>query len=298
MKPIQYNSDSWRARFSARRYRWRRRFLPRRQPKKVFISFGAGPHFDSQYIARDARRLGLFDEVKAYGAADLGERFWARHGPFVKAHHRGYGFWIWKPYLIQRELAALRDDDILVYSDAGAIILSDEGAHTAMAKSFQSVQKLPGGICASQVNFSYQWCKESVFAALEVTNDQDKQKNQYEGGRIICRKNPAAMRVINHWAALVQEQHYHLFDNSPSFLPNHEDFREHRHDQAVFSILMYRYGGEFWQQVHEIFKSSGWLKHEAPFLLRGEDPPDWQKNPDRPPEETRALLRRWAAAHR
>ena len=299
MKPIRYNPDSWRARLYAHRYRWRRRFLPRRKPKKVFISFAAGPHFDSQYIARDARRLNLFDEIKAYGAEDLGGRFWARHGAFIADNRRGYGFWIWKPFLIQRELAALRDDDILVYSDAGAIIRPGEEAHAAMVQSFQHVQKVPAGICASAINFSHKWCKEDAFVALGVTQDKDKQNNQYEGGRIICRKNPTSMRLVNYWAALAWGRHYHLFDNSPSRLPNHKDFREHRHDQAIFSILMHRYGGQFYRGMHTIFLRCSYLMAVwGEFLLRGEDPPAWQKNPNHPPEKMRALFRRWAVAHR
>lgn len=304
MKPIRHNPDSWQARVYARSYRLRRHFLPRRKPKKVFICFSAGPGFDSQYIVRDVRRLNIFDEVKAYGAEDLGAAFWARHGAFVKAHEIGFGYWIWKPYIIQRELAALRDDDILVYRDAGAFVRPDRDARALMQKSFQRVQDAPNGICAPIVlppwnrDKEWTWCKEDVFAALGVTQDKDKQRPQYSGGRFLCRKNPASMRIVNYWAALAWEQHYHLFDDSPSRLPNHKDFRQHRHDQAVFSMLMHRYGGAVWQEELGIFYKFRQLAQCAEFLLRGEDPPGWQKNPHQPSGGERALLRRWAALYR
>lgn len=33
----------------------------------------------------------------------------------------------------------------------------------------------------------------------------------------------------------------HLVDDSPSLLPNAHGFKEHRHDQSIFSLLMHIY---------------------------------------------------------
>ena len=32
-------------------------------------------------------------------------------------HQRGFGYWLWKPYIILRKLEELNDNDILVYID-------------------------------------------------------------------------------------------------------------------------------------------------------------------------------------
>ena len=32
---------------------------------------------------------------------------------------KGYGFWLWKPYIIYKHLCKLNDNDILIYSDPG-----------------------------------------------------------------------------------------------------------------------------------------------------------------------------------
>lgn len=300
MEPIRHNPDSWRARLDGLRYRVRRRLAPRRKRKKVFITFSDGHLYKGKYLAWAVRRLGLFDEVKAYGPQDLGEAFWARHGPFVAVHSRGFGFWVWKPYIIQRELQALRDDDILVWSDAGALLVPETRARPALEKSFRRLQDMPVGLAAAAVNSSYVWCKEDVFAALGVTDETDKKIYQYESGRILCRKHPPAMRVIDGWAALAWERHYHLFDNSPSRLPNHREFKEHRHDQALLSILMHQYGGEYWRQVHEIFYAIGMTEIILPHLLRGDEPPVWREDPNLGEVEMkkREQTQRFAAAYR
>ena len=41
--------------------------------------------------------------------------------PFIN-YKRGGGYWLWKPYIIFRELSKISENDILVYCDAGCII--------------------------------------------------------------------------------------------------------------------------------------------------------------------------------
>ncbi len=291
-------NDVWH-RLSSLRYRVRRRIggitAPRRKPKKVFVTFAAGPHFDTRYIVEDVRRLNLFDKIYGLGPEDLGAAFWKRHGTFVRAHARGYGFWVWKPFIIQRCLRGMRDDDILVYSDAGAIVIPEDGMRARLEQQFQDIEQWPVGLGASVGGRDSRIrCKADVFAALGVTEEKDRAVRQYESGRIICRKHPAAMRIIDLWARLGWERHYHLFDNSPSGLPNHEGFKEHRHDQAILTILMHRYGGEVWR--HGVFQSCGGVKDIARAALVGENLAFLQHDEKLPDaaNRSRATFRRWA----
>ncbi len=267
--------NAWRYRLSSLRYHLRRGIggttAPRRPAKKVFLTFAAGPRFDTRYIVEDVRRLNLFDKIYGLGPDDLGEAFWDRHGAFVRARKRGYGFWIWKPFIIQRCLRAMRDDDILVYSDAGAIVIPEDGVRARLEQQFQDIQQWPVGLggAFAEGYVSPIHCKADVFAALGVQGEQDRAVPQYEAGRIICRKHPAAMRIIDLWARLAWARRYHLFDNSPSRLPNHVGFREHRHDQAIFSILMHRYGGRLWR--HGVFRICTEVKQMALAALAGEE---------------------------
>ncbi len=286
--------NAWRYWLSSLRYHLRRSIAPRRPAKKVFLTFAAGPRFDTRYIVEDVRRLNLFDKIYGLGPDDLGEAFWDRHGAFVRAHARGYGFWIWKPFIIQRCLRAMRDADILVYSDAGAIVVPKGGVRARLEQQFQDIQQWPVGLGASVGgNDSRKFCKVDVFAALGVRDAKERALFQYEGGRLICRKHPAAMRIIDLWARLAWERRYHLFDNSPSGLPNHPDFREHRHDQTMLSILMHRYGGNVWR--HGVFRSCGPIKEIARAALAGEDLVFLQHDARLPKfkNRKRAMLRRW-----
>ncbi len=288
-----------RYRLSSLRYRVRRRIVPGRKVRKVFLTFAAGPHFDTRYIVEDVRRLNLFDKIYSLGPEDLGEAFWARHGAFVRAHERGFGFWVWKPFIIQRCLRAMRDDDILVYSDAGAIVVPEDGVRDLLEEHFQDIQQWPVGLGSGVGgNDSRIHCKADVFAALGVSAEKERALFQYQGGSLICRKHPPVMRIIDLWARLAWARHYHLFDNSPSHLPNDSGFKEHRHDQAILSILMQRYGGRRWG--YRVLARCNALKNIARAALAGKDPPFVQHNEELSDDENRnrAIIRLWAERYR
>ncbi len=225
--------------------------------KKIFITFAGGADYSTDYLVADVRALGVFDEVKGYGPKDLGEEFWRRHKQFFVAtrHLKGYGRWLWKPYIIRRELESMGDDDILVYSDAGAVLNERERAAARLQESFHHLMTLPVGLCTHRApaRFAWGWCKEYVLVAMDATSDSIRGMVPYRSGRILCRKHAPAMRVINGWADLVDEQRYDLFEVPPSQLPNHPKFQKHFKEQASLTILIGKYGGSDWPGNKKIF---------------------------------------------
>ena len=104
--------------------------IPKKQ-KNTFITFG-GPtnnyHQAVQRICNEASQFGCFDLIKGYTDIDLIKdhtEFWNTHKSFIELSTRGYGYWIWKPYLIKKQLESMNDNDILIYCDAGCTINKD-----------------------------------------------------------------------------------------------------------------------------------------------------------------------------
>src|SRR5689334_23544900 len=92
-----------------------------------FLTFGGGPpnmKQAAQRVVAQARNSGFFDSCVSTSEEDL-ERdrdFQARHGAFVRDNPKGYGQYIWKPYLIGKTLDRLPEGDVLIYCDAGCEI--------------------------------------------------------------------------------------------------------------------------------------------------------------------------------
>ena len=90
----------------------------------VGLTFGAG---NKRYNAAAYRfkaqleNLELFDEIIAITEKNLQEKeeFWLKHKNFIEKHKRGYGYWLWKPYIIMQQLENMGEGDVLFYADAG-----------------------------------------------------------------------------------------------------------------------------------------------------------------------------------
>ncbi len=89
----------------------------------VLLTFGDPSYEPSlRRIEKEAAASGFFDEVRIRRPSDLGRAFWKKHGQFVNRHQVGYGYWIWKPWLILAELEASHQEEVIVYADAGCTI--------------------------------------------------------------------------------------------------------------------------------------------------------------------------------
>ena len=95
--------------------------------KKVFVTFAGGSDSYRQSVVRlrqEVMKTGLFDAVHGITDQDLltapqHQPFQQQHGAFIANHARGYGYWLWKPYLVRELLSHLDEGDILLYADAG-----------------------------------------------------------------------------------------------------------------------------------------------------------------------------------
>ncbi len=54
-------------------------------------------------------------------------------------------------------------------------------------------------------------------------------------------KSPLLSHLIKDWYSLCYESNYHFLDDSNSRVSNHPDFQEHRHDQALLTLLIYKH---------------------------------------------------------
>ena len=74
---------------------------------------------------------------------------------------------------------------------------------------------------------------------LDMNKPEYTDTLQRQGGTnmfLVCDK---IRDFVDEWYKLSCD--YHLIDNSPSINKNHVDFKEHRHDQSIFSFLSKKY---------------------------------------------------------
>jgi hypothetical protein len=205
-----------------------------------FYTFGNIPLYAEilERITREARDSGYFHTVTAYTQDTLPGI--VDHAEFIRTHPRGYGYWVWKPLVLAAGLRAIPEGDILVYLDAGSYICKTPAASSLFSNYISAVETHP----THRIGFLQQfreneWCKADLLETLGVReNPRVSHSGQFWAGGHVMMNTPENRAFVEEWAAIAISQDYHLLDDSPSTIPNHFSFKEHRHDQAILSILL------------------------------------------------------------
>jgi len=208
---------------------------------KHFITFAAGErnyYEAADRLVRQAQNIGLFDTTRAFTDQDLktDADFWPRHSEFMETHPRGYGYWLWKPYIIKKTMENLQDGDILVYLDCGCEIGPHKRDTLKMYLEEGAKQDL---ILRSLHGDEHTHTKMDLFIKMGMLDDKYVYDYQYQGGAVIIYVCDKTRAFYNEMYDICCE--YPNIDDSPSIHPNLGCFVEHRHDQSVFSLLTKKY---------------------------------------------------------
>lgn len=147
---------------------------------------------------------------------------------------RGAGcYWLFKPYIINSHIQMMDDGDILIYSDAGVEWI-DSAKHIVDVMD-QDLFLFTSG------HLHHEYCKKDVMnAILGSGGSYRRPEQQVHAAVIFIRVNDYTRRFVKEW--LLWCQMPGLIDDSPSILPNHPDFKDHRHDQSIISCMAIRDG--------------------------------------------------------
>jgi len=200
-----------------------------------FLSFG-GPtkayHDAVLRIGKEASRFNLFDTIVTATEETLrsDHDFWSKHGRFIETSPKGYGYWIWKPWLIKKALASMSTGDILVYADSGCTL------HVSGLPRFLEYIELVkehGALTFQTEHLEEEWTKMDVIQALKA--QALMKTGQIHATTFLLQKTEATVDLVDTWYTLACN--YSLLDDTPSKAPNYAGIKDHRHDQSMWSIL-------------------------------------------------------------
>lgn len=203
---------------------------------KLLINFGNSCYYHSQKInGKSGLAVGGFDQVICYTPKDIDSTF-RQQNQKILSQKRGAGYWLWKPYFIQKTLETLKWGDYLFYCDAGAhFIASIDPLIKICEKSHQDL------IVFELELLERKWTKRDALILMDAEEDAIIETPQRIGGYHLWKKTPFLMNLVKEWLDYAQDER--IITDLPNQLgqPNHPGFREHRHDQSIFSVLTKRH---------------------------------------------------------
>ena len=212
----------------------------------TFLTYGDG---DVKYtiarknLAESATTLGA-DDVIQCDRSSIDVRFRESHNRIL-SQVRGDGYWLWKPYIIDRTLSSMRDGNVLLYLDADQVLTDNIRELCVFATSRQKItfRQLPDQYIEQN------WTKGDVFYYFGTMDREDiKLSPQYEANRLIITACDETRNFVRDWLSSATVGN--LITDEPSMIQNMPGFREHRHDQSMFSMTAKIYG----------FSVPGWVE--------------------------------------
>lgn len=178
------------------------------------------------------------DIVYAFSPADISKKFYAKNKSILNAH-RGNGYWLWKPYFIKRVMEEMKEEDCLVYTDAGMFYLNN-------LKRYEKEMKDKGHwlVCQETGYLERKYTKRDVFVYMGLDSVEYTDTIQRAGGAIVLIKCGKSMRLVDEWLSYACDPR--MITDIPNTCgeDNYNDFIDHRHDQSIFSLLTKKYGAE------------------------------------------------------
>lgn len=229
----------------------------------ILITFGAGGRgwkSAARRIQRTASKLGIFSNVLIFDESWIQTAepsLWDRILSYFRLNQfKGFGYWMWKPALLRWADQKWPDHQIL-YIDAGFEINPKEEL-VSQFKDFLEMSWDLGGIAFEQMGLpDDEWTKVEVFDYLEV-NQTHRSMNQLYAGFICLPPGRTRRKLTNDFYELTKIQNGILF-NDDCVAQQARQFKEHRHDQSIFSILWRQYELETLEDLTTVNNSAHFL---------------------------------------
>ena len=134
----------------------------------------------------------------------------------IFSERKGGGYWLWKPYFI---LKALRENDVVVYCDAGSRLQNINQLLQNEYTIFEVDEK------------EIKYTKRDLIKYLNAENFINSAP--ICATAMILRKQH--IPLVEKWLEIASD--YHLLTDEKSILEEYPEFKEHKHDQSIFSLL-------------------------------------------------------------
>ena len=234
-----------------------------KEPKIVAISYG-DEKFYKQLLSnkKAAIEIGKVDECYIFGPDDIDEDFRKKNKDILK-RPRGNGYWLWKPYFMLKVFKERLDyGDFLFYSDAASILVKDIRILIDFLNSKNADMWVP-----KQGFIEKNYCKRDTFILMEADSPYFTDTPTYNAAFQIYRKTPITEKFLEELLYYCSDKRIITDDHNTLGLPNYEGFFDHRHDQAILSILVKKYGfvtsGKPNMDINDVKK----IKDESPFIF-------------------------------
>lgn len=232
--------------------------------KNIFLSFASGSFLKARdELCKSALNVG-FDEVRARGFENLDPDFMQKNAAIL-SNPRGAGYWLWKPQIILQELKTLNEDDVLVYSDAGRSAYYQFRVFPKKLISKTKEKRFLLGPTIGQHGPMSKWTKRDAFVLMNMDRQGIYELPPIQATWSFWTNSKESIDFLEKWLSYCSDPRILTDMENTQGFDNLTDFVDHRHDQAVLSLLAYKEKAPFLNYKNNLIEKILLLRPQSRF---------------------------------
>ena len=177
------------------------------------------------------------DKVIGYTPEDIDAEFREKNKDILAAK-KGNGFYLWKPYFLNKAYKELQDGDYLIYTDAGSIYINKiQYLIDCMEKEKMDIMTFS----LEREMLERKYNKRDAFVLMGCDSPEYANTPQSIGGYVVLKKSSFVEKFLKEDLEYAQDPRIITEQENTQGKPNYPDFVVHRHDQAVWSLMVKKY---------------------------------------------------------
>lgn len=183
-----------------------------------------------------ARQWGA-DRTIAYTPDDIDDVFREKNKNILNAK-KGNGFYLWKPYFLNKAYKELKEGDYLIYTDAGSVYVN-KIQYLIECMERENLDIMVFSLQNEMLERKY--TKRDAFVLMGCDESKYTNTPQSIGGYVILKKSDFVEKFIAEDLEYAQDERIISEKENTQGLKNYSDFVAHRHDQSVWSLMIKKY---------------------------------------------------------
>jgi hypothetical protein len=203
----------------------------------IFVTFGTSEFSEARRaLAHSLRGFG-HNRHAFYSSHSDAVRRAIKENPEVFKNRRGFGLWLWKPYIILDAMEQASSGDLIFYTDIAVHMVASPEKMLELVASFD--------VTTFRIGFGLKqelYTKIDTFHLLNASEPRFYEDEMANGAFICFRCSPNAKQFLHGWLSAARD--IRALADGPSVFGRKEApaFICHRHDQSILSIIATREG--------------------------------------------------------
>jgi len=205
---------------------------------RYFVTYGDAFFEGTMHrLIEQVKGLGLFDKICSFSPDKVSSTVKQSEIFRIK---RGGGLWIWKPDIIYSVLCDSEENDIIIYCDAGCSVYKSKEWN----KYFELLDRYD--IIVQKIfQKTYEWTRKELIRDFTPSNGTRWELSYQFQATILLKNTSFTRQFVKEWRDYMLRYPEYYLDVEYSDMSNqHTGFIESRHDQSIYSALVYKYLNE------------------------------------------------------